>query len=43
MKVGLLVNDWIFEHGGSDVSELYNAVQGLGAEGNKKFGAGGGT
>lgn len=27
--VGLLVNDWIFEHGGGDASDLYNAVQGL--------------
>ncbi len=29
MEVGLLVNDWIFEHGGGDASDLYNAVQGL--------------
>jgi hypothetical protein len=28
-EVGLLVNDWIFEHGGGDASDLYNAVQGL--------------
>lgn len=27
--IGLLVNDWIFEHGGGDASDLYNAVQGL--------------
>ncbi len=28
-EIGLLVNDWIFEHGGGDASDLYNAVQGL--------------
>ncbi len=28
-KIGLLVNDWIFEHGGGDASDLSNAVQGL--------------
>ncbi len=27
--VGLLVNDWIFEHGSGDANDLYNAVQGL--------------
>jgi hypothetical protein len=27
--IGLLVNDWIFEHGGGDAADLYNAVQGL--------------
>ncbi len=27
--VGLLVNDWIFEHGGGNANDLYNAVQGL--------------
>ena len=27
--VGLLVNDWIFEHGGGEAKDLYNAVQGL--------------
>lgn len=27
--IGLLVNDWIFEHGGGDASDLYNAVQGM--------------
>lgn len=28
-EIGLLVNDWIFEHGGGDANDLYNAVQGL--------------
>ncbi len=28
-EIGLLVNDWIFEHGGGDARDLYNAVQGL--------------
>lgn len=28
-EIGLLVNDWIFEHGGGDAADLYNAVQGL--------------
>ncbi|MCS7252639.1 MAG: beta-galactosidase [Armatimonadetes bacterium] len=27
--IGLLINDWIFEHGGGDADDLYNAVQGL--------------